>query len=660
MLLLYLVIFFSFNNIVIPQTSKLSLIKKTFSKAEILKNVFPDSSVFHFQKTILRIDSCLSLNKSENTDSLLIYKILSKERIGKIFHQQNKFFLAQNYYQDALNAAKEIEHDSLTAENYFNLGEICLENGSYLDAINNYKDALKLYKSIKYTEGVYWTDIGLGIIYRKCGNSELSKYYYEKAIEIGKKKKDPFYLAVAYNNLGNLNRQMGSYEKAREYLQISLEQCKAAGNPLYIADCNHSLGDLLKEYKDYERALEYYKTALDLAEKQNDEYRLFSYYASIASVYLLLDKNEDALFNFSKSMELAKSVGDKGRLSEILLLISEFFNKNHEFESTNKNLNKALSIAEEIGDSISIASALLEITKLNYNKKKYDFALNNATRAFDISTQKEFFKIKEESALYLSKIYSYKKNYENAYKYFKIHSAINDSLINVEKIKVIEETEAKYNLAQMEKEKLSAANEALLSETKLNNRNLILSLLAIFTIFTLVYLIRYIVKRRKEKEINEQKSKRLKHKIDIMQSQLDAKNRELTTKAMLISDNNKIFEEISEVIGDYLEGGSDEKNELRKLRNNLKDSYKEKHWEDFVKHFEEVHPNFYKKLLELNSHLSPNEQKICAFLRMNLNTKEVAQITHQSIKGIEVARSRIRKKIDLPKEESLTGYLQKI
>jgi hypothetical protein len=54
------------------------------------------------------------------------------------------------------------------------------------------------------------------------------------------------------------------------------------------------------------------------------------------------------------------------------------------------------------------------------------------------------------------------------------------------------------------------------------------------------------------------------------------------------------------------------------------------------------------------------EQKICAFIKMNLNTKDISQITGQSIKAIEVMRSRIRKKLEISPKDSLSKAIQSI
>jgi hypothetical protein len=58
-------------------------------------------------------------------------------------------------------------------------------------------------------------------------------------------------------------------------------------------------------------------------------------------------------------------------------------------------------------------------------------------------------------------------------------------------------------------------------------------------------------------------------------------------------------------------------------------------WNEFELRFNQVHNTFYQKLNEKSPDLSPNEQRLCAFLRLNMTTKEIASITGQSIRSIE-------------------------
>jgi len=81
-------------------------------------------------------------------------------------------------------------------------------------------------------------------------------------------------------------------------------------------------------------------------------------------------------------------------------------------------------------------------------------------------------------------------------------------------------------------------------------------------------------------------------------------------------------------------------------------------WTEFELRFQQVYNDFYDKLQEKFPNLSSNEKKLCAFLKLNMTTKEISAITYQSVNSIVVARSRLRKKLDIETEESLISYLQ--
>jgi DNA-binding CsgD family transcriptional regulator len=88
-------------------------------------------------------------------------------------------------------------------------------------------------------------------------------------------------------------------------------------------------------------------------------------------------------------------------------------------------------------------------------------------------------------------------------------------------------------------------------------------------------------------------------------------------------------------------------------------SSQDKHlWQEFEAHFTRVHSDFYQKLQEKYPNLTANEKKLCAFLRLNMSTKDISAITYQSINSITVARSRLRKKLNIEGEDiHLINYL---
>jgi DNA-binding CsgD family transcriptional regulator len=75
-------------------------------------------------------------------------------------------------------------------------------------------------------------------------------------------------------------------------------------------------------------------------------------------------------------------------------------------------------------------------------------------------------------------------------------------------------------------------------------------------------------------------------------------------------------------------------------------------WKEFELRFNQVHSEFYSNLRKLYPTLSPADEKLCAFLRLNMSSKEIAAITQQSIKSVEVARARLRKKLNLTNTNS--------
>ena len=80
-------------------------------------------------------------------------------------------------------------------------------------------------------------------------------------------------------------------------------------------------------------------------------------------------------------------------------------------------------------------------------------------------------------------------------------------------------------------------------------------------------------------------------------------------------------------------------------------------WEQFAMHFDKVHSDFLVRLKEHCPSLTANEMKLCAYLRMNLSTKEIAQLMNISVRGVEISRYRLRKKLQIPTEVNLFNYL---
>ena len=83
-------------------------------------------------------------------------------------------------------------------------------------------------------------------------------------------------------------------------------------------------------------------------------------------------------------------------------------------------------------------------------------------------------------------------------------------------------------------------------------------------------------------------------------------------------------------------------------------------WNQFAHHFDQVHSDFLKRLRQQFPQLTSNDQKLCAYLRMNLATKEIAPLMNISVRGVEVGRYRLRKKLDLDTQVDLNEFMMNL
>jgi FixJ family two-component response regulator len=93
------------------------------------------------------------------------------------------------------------------------------------------------------------------------------------------------------------------------------------------------------------------------------------------------------------------------------------------------------------------------------------------------------------------------------------------------------------------------------------------------------------------------------------------------------------------------------------MQRELKQELSANTWKQFEIQFSEVHPGFQERLIGRFPDLTPNERRLCSFIRLSMNSREIVALTRQSGKSIEVARTRIRRKMNLTHEESLDNTI---
>lgn len=174
---------------------------------------------------------------------------------------------------------------------------------------------------------------------------------------------------------------------------------------------------------------------------------------------------------------------------------------------------------------------------------------------------------------------------------------------------------------------------------------------------------RYYKKQREkllEKTQRELDLKKLENEQQLMafeneklQQDVENKNRELAISTMSLIKKNEFLNSIKDELKE-VEGGKGLKPVIKIIDKNLNNT---DDWKLFQEAFNNADKDFLKKIKSIHPSLTPNDLRLCAYLRLNLSSKEIAPLLNISPKSVEVKRYRLRKKMNLEHDVSLTNYI---
>ncbi|MGI8635692.1 MAG: triple tyrosine motif-containing protein [Segetibacter sp.] len=204
-------------------------------------------------------------------------------------------------------------------------------------------------------------------------------------------------------------------------------------------------------------------------------------------------------------------------------------------------------------------------------------------------------------------------------------------------------------------------------------------LLHCIIIAALVYLAykeqKKLLANQKRKYEEEQKRQQYLHKLELensekeiialrnekLKAELEGKNSELASVAMHMVHKGEILSKVKDELV-RLKKVSDEdgtSDNVKKLIKALKEEDKmDEEWNQFATHFDNIHSNFTKALKNTYPIITQNEIKLCSYLHMNLSSKQIAQLLNISVRGVEISRYRLRKKLQIPTEINLNEFFQ--
>lgn len=167
-----------------------------------------------------------------------------------------------------------------------------------------------------------------------------------------------------------------------------------------------------------------------------------------------------------------------------------------------------------------------------------------------------------------------------------------------------------------------------------------------------------LTQKKLEEERLQMEKDLLKAQQVFIEKEIKIVKQELSNNLLLLAHKNKVLLDIKERCENT---AKDAMQTLHQIAKHIGRSVDEdEYWDDFMKKFHKTDPMFMKMLLEKTPNLSSNEVRVCSLIRFGMNNKDIMSLVNISIEGIKKSRYRIRKKMQLTREESLENYLMSL
>lgn len=552
----------------------------------------------------------------------------------------------------------------------------------------NYSRALKLADSIKtlaVTSESYRAECtaygNLATIFKLSRNYDLAKQYAQKAIDVAERSGDKdFSLPQAYRLMGSVHMGQLNWEKALEFYFKSLKLYEQSKNIVQQSLILSEIGAVYHRSKDIEKAKKYYNDALKLLGDKDPAWEIF-FRNRLSAALLATGHHDESIAEAQKAINILKHMKDPWMLPSVTSNIAGAYFEKGELEKAEGFSRQAIVMATKDsqdagGYRVGLANILQAKGQTAEAEKTYLEAIEESVRRHDIYDELD-------GREALTDFYEKSGQEEKAYKASLKLADVKDSVFGKDKAIAIQELEYKYENDKKEAEIASLKSQNRL-KTGLMIAGVAVALLALLFLWNYrknamltralmlqkqktleqekenAMIEKELEKEHKDKALLNEKLKEEENKR--LQNEMDATNRELATIALYVQEKNKLLEDLQgQLNATIAKTNGDGKSELQNISKIIRQSISfESDWDKIKLHFEKVHPEFFQKLQAEYPQLTQNELKHCAYIKMNMNNKETANLMNIDANSVKMNRYRIKKKLNLAPEDDLNALIQQI
>jgi len=349
-------------------------------------------------------------------------------------------------------------------------------------------------------------------------------------------------------------------------------------------------------------------------------------------------------------------------VAEVNNKLGELFVQKKEYDTALSYFLESVEVGTQRSDHVGIADNFQRIGDIYFEKKNFVQAKSYLERGQEMAEKFNLQFIQKRIYFSLKNLHKQTGNLKTSISYFEKYTAIADSLFNREKTNQMVSMQMQQEFSQKEKELAIAKNEValLVEKDKANNLLKIVFVLLALLIGSLVWNLL----KRKNAQISKGKKalKIAQSQKQELQSEIQAKESELTSYTLNFIQKNELFEEVKKTLTHLRQNADDGQREKINSLAKLIDSTVriDEDWEDFKKYFDATHQGLIPTIKEQYPKLTQNDLKLLALIRINLSSKEIGSMLGIAPDSVKTARYRLRKKMGLDSKDNLFDILVKI
>ncbi len=496
----------------------------------------------------------------------------------------------------------------------------------------------------------------VGSHYFRLGEPDSSRVYLMMALDIDRERGYETGMAKTYYDLSGLHRSLDQYELALRYTTEAIRIQEADGDMERLLHSYNVLGNIFVSLSEPKKATQAYERSQALARELGRQRSVVMTYGNLSAIWCAREDGfEKTVHYYESGIEEARRLGETDLLGSLIANMGTAWYTAGEPARALEFYDEALDLAQQSGKLLSEMQILYRTGQAHRQLGQLPRARQYQERSLDIAHRFQSAHHQSRALLEMAALDSLQGDFKGFSEKYVRSVALRDSIWNNKNSSRIAELQIIHDTAQKE---LKITELELREKTiRMRQRNILIISLLIITM--LITALLYIQNRRtailQRYLIKEQEK-------DQIEAKFDANHRELTGKALSLAKSDQIIAQLKQDIQAVLSRPDNKScEELRSALRLLKTKDNSKQlWKDFEARFNELNEGFINRLINLYPTLSPAEIRLCAMLRLQMSTKEIAEMIKRSARTIEYTRNNVRKKMGLSMGDNLVLQLLKI